>query len=100
MIHIASLWIAPFSPGANVFRYDSVFRGFFCFRGTKCIYMSKDRSIRYQVDAARSLYGYDYDLERLYEWVLDPEREPAQTRFTAGWLRQIALEIEIMLNKR
>jgi hypothetical protein len=37
------------------------------------------------------------ELQRLYEWVMDENRKPAQTFFTAGWLRNVAKEIEYRL---
>lgn len=36
----------------------------------------------------------DFQLDRLYEWLMDENREPAQTKFTAGALRDVAKEIE------
>ena len=36
------------------------------------------------------------DLTRLYEWITNPNREPAQTAFTAGIARDIAREVEMM----
>lgn len=36
----------------------------------------------------------DYDLERLYEWVVDSNRKLAQTAFTSGWARNVAREVE------
>lgn len=37
------------------------------------------------------------DIERLYEWLVDEKREPAQTFFTASYLRDVAKEIEFRL---
>lgn len=39
------------------------------------------------------------DLERLYEWLLTDNREPARTKFTAGLLRNVAKEIEYQLKQ-
>jgi disulfide oxidoreductase YuzD len=39
----------------------------------------------------------DYELERLYEWVMDDKRKPAITAFTSGWVRNIASAIELRL---
>tara|TARA_R110000772_G_scaffold161091_1_gene272258 strand:+ start:354 stop:485 length:132 start_codon:yes stop_codon:yes gene_type:complete len=39
------------------------------------------------------------DLERLYEWLLTENREPARTKFTAGLLRNVAKEIEHQINQ-
>jgi hypothetical protein len=36
----------------------------------------------------------DEEHQRLQEWLSEPKREPAQTKFTAGALRDIAREIE------
>ena len=33
-------------------------------------------------------------LKRLYNWLKDDNREPANTKFTSGWLRNVAKEIE------
>lgn len=41
----------------------------------------------------------DNELKRLYELVMDANRKPAQTFFTAGWLRNVAREIEIRIEK-
>lgn len=38
-------------------------------------------------------------LQRLYEWLINDNREPAQTKFTAGWLRNVAKEIEYRMTK-
>lgn len=38
-------------------------------------------------------------LQRLYEWLINDNREPAQTKFTAGWLRNVAKEIEYRIKK-
>ena len=34
------------------------------------------------------------DLTRLYEWLMNEDREPANTFFTSGELRNVAKEIE------
>lgn len=39
------------------------------------------------------------EMERLYNWLMDENRIPAQTAFTAGWLRNLAKEIEFRLSK-
>ena len=39
----------------------------------------------------------DDDLKRLYEWLMSENREPAQTKFTQGELRNVAKEIEYRL---
>ncbi|MDX1471881.1 MAG: hypothetical protein R3213_10320 [Flavobacteriaceae bacterium] len=39
----------------------------------------------------------EYDLKRLYDWLMDENREPANTKFTAGMLRNVAREIEYRL---
>ena len=38
-----------------------------------------------------------HDLFLLYEWLQDPNREPARTKFTAGLLRNTAKEIEFQI---
>ena len=40
------------------------------------------------------------EMERLYEWLMTGNREPAQTKFTAGTLRNVAKEIEFRTSKR
>jgi len=39
----------------------------------------------------------DFELQRLYDWLQSPKREPAQTKFTAGMTRNVAREIERLL---
>jgi len=39
----------------------------------------------------------DFDLQRLYDWLMDDSREPAQTKFTSGHLRNVAREFEFRL---
>jgi len=39
------------------------------------------------------------DLERLYEWLQEENRKKAQTKFTAGLLRNVAKEIEYQIWK-
>jgi hypothetical protein len=40
------------------------------------------------------------ELKRIYDWLMDENREPAQTKFTAGWSRNLAKEIEFKLNQK
>lgn len=42
----------------------------------------------------------DIQLKRLYDWLMDEKREPAQTNFTAGWIRNVAREIEFKLKSK
>lgn len=44
--------------------------------------------------------GRDENLKRLYDWLMDEKREPAQTFFSSGSLRNVAKEIEFRLNER
>jgi hypothetical protein len=37
--------------------------------------------------------------KRLYDWLMDENREPAQTKFSAGTLRNVAKEIEFKINE-
>ena len=37
--------------------------------------------------------------KRLFEWLIDENREPAQTKFSAGNIRNLAKEIEYRLNE-
>ena len=39
------------------------------------------------------------DLQRLYEWLITENREPSQTKFTDGELRNVAKEIEFQIKK-
>lgn len=40
-----------------------------------------------------------YDLEKLYEWLMDENRKPSITAFTSGLARNIAAEVEFRLSK-
>ena len=42
----------------------------------------------------------EFELQRLYDWLLDENREPANTKFTAGKTRNVAREIELLLRKK
>ena len=39
----------------------------------------------------------NFEFQRLFEWLQEPKREPAQTKFTSGMTRNIAREIEYLL---
>jgi hypothetical protein len=39
----------------------------------------------------------EFQLKRVYDWLMDENRQPAQTQFTAGWQRNLAKEIEFRL---
>ena len=39
----------------------------------------------------------DFELQRLFDWLQDAKREPAQTKFTAGMTRNVAREFEYLL---
>jgi hypothetical protein len=39
----------------------------------------------------------DFELQRLFEWLQETKREPAQTKFTAGMTRNVAREFEYLL---
>lgn len=39
----------------------------------------------------------DFELQRLYDWLRTENREPAQTKFTAGMTRNVAREFEYLL---
>jgi hypothetical protein len=41
----------------------------------------------------------EFEMKRLYEWIMDENRKPAVTFFTSGWLRNVAKEIEFMRNE-
>lgn len=43
--------------------------------------------------------GRDENNKRLYDWLMDENREPARTKFSAGSLRNIAKEIEYKLKE-
>jgi len=38
-----------------------------------------------------------YNFTRLHDWLIEENREPAQTKFTAGLLRNVAKEIEYQI---
>ena len=42
----------------------------------------------------------DSEVYELIEWLQDANREPAQTKFTAGLTRNLAREIEFLINKK
>lgn len=44
--------------------------------------------------------GEECDLNKLYEWIMDEERKPAQTYFTSSVVRNIAKEIEYRINAK
>lgn len=46
-----------------------------------------------------SLNNDDPEMKRLYDWLMDENRKPANTAFTAGWTRNVAREIEFKLNE-
>ncbi len=48
--------------------------------------------------AGSSEEGEDFEMKRLYEWVMDENRKKANTFFTAGWLRNVAREIEYAIH--
>lgn len=39
-------------------------------------------------------------MQRLYDWLVDEQRKPAQTFFTSGELRNVAKEIEFRLSQQ
>jgi len=41
----------------------------------------------------------DFELQKLYDWIKSDDREPAQTKFSAGIIRDIAKEFEFILYK-
>ena len=43
------------------------------------------------------LESNQYDQQKLYDWLMDDNRKPSQTHFTAGMTRTIAREIEFLL---
>lgn len=51
-------------------------------------------------DALGQQTDADFQLERLYDWLMDENREPAQTKFTAGTLRNVAKEIEYRIKTK
>ena len=40
--------------------------------------------------------GRDDNMKKLYDWIMSENREPAQTAFTAGNMRNIAREFEFL----
>ena len=45
-------------------------------------------------------HGEERAMMKLYHWLMDVNREPAQTYFTSGWTRNVAKEIEFRLNEK
>lgn len=45
----------------------------------------------------QKLTDSEIQLKRVYDWLMDENREPAQTKFTEGWQRNLAKEIEFRL---
>lgn len=45
-------------------------------------------------------FSVDIELQRLFNWLQDPIREPAQTKFTAGMTRNVAREFEYLLKQQ
>ena len=43
--------------------------------------------------------GDDLELKRLFDWLQNDNREPAQTKFTSGMTRNVAKEFEQLLKK-
>jgi len=43
------------------------------------------------------LESNQYDQQKLFDWLIDANRKPSQTHFTAGMTRTIAREIEFLL---
>lgn len=41
----------------------------------------------------------EFDMKRLYDWIMDENRKGATTFFTSGWLRNVAKEIEFRINE-
>lgn len=44
--------------------------------------------------------GRDESIKRVYDWLMDDNREPAQTKFSAGAIRDLAKEIEYRINEQ
>lgn len=42
----------------------------------------------------------EYDFDKLYNWVMDENRKPSNTAFTASKARNIASAIELMFAKK
>lgn len=42
----------------------------------------------------------DSELQRLYDWLREENREPANTKFTSGMLRNVAREFEYLLSRK
>jgi len=47
-----------------------------------------------------NLTDSEFQLKRLYDWLMDEKRENANTKFTAGWLRNVAKEIQFRINQK
>ena len=63
--------------------------------GTNLLKKELTRLFKYQASQSE-----ENDLKHLYEWLMNESREPAQTKFTSGMLRNVAKEIEFRLREK
>ena len=59
----------------------------------------KKAIIELMKDAENDLDNSYFQLKMVYDWLMDETREPAQTKFTEGWQRNLAKEIEYRLSE-
>lgn len=64
--------------------------------GKRDWYLKKAKELRTAYLDDRGDYS-DFELNKLFEWLQTPEREPAQSKFTAGMTRNVAREVEYLL---
>lgn len=57
--------------------------------------LQKIKDLENEVD--KLIKNRDYDMERLYDWLMDENRRQANTFFTSGALRNVAAQIEFVL---
>jgi hypothetical protein len=53
------------------------------------------RYLELKIDAYSEL-----EMKRVYDWLMKEGREPARTKFTSGWKRNLAKEIEFRIKNR
>lgn len=47
-----------------------------------------------EIERLRKEVSDEFNMNRLYDWLMDENRKPANSAFTAGALRNVAREIE------
>jgi hypothetical protein len=58
-------------------------------------YLKREKAFAEYYHAEKS----EQEVKRVYDWLMDENREPAQTKFTAGETRNLAKEIEFRIHQ-